>query len=253
MALSLTIRVPRALLAVWLCSAVASMIGISFTGTAFAQTAREVPIGQAAEAEEIAGEPTAIEPFELRLSGKRVHFLRAGPVDGFPVLLLHGARFSAETWRDLGTIELLARQGFQVWAMDLPGYGQSEASDAPAENFLASVLPLLSERPMVVVSPSMSGRFSLPLVIDRPGWVAGFVPVAPGGVQTYLPKLQGSKVPTLIFWGENDAIVSPKDAEKMARAMPASRKVVIPGASHPCYLDSPFEFHRELLHFLNGL
>ncbi len=39
----------------------------------------------------------------------------------------------------------------------------------------------------------------------------------------------------------------------MVKAMPNSRLVVLEGASHPCYLDKPIEFHRELLQFLAGL
>lgn len=36
------------------------------------------------------------------------------------VLFLHGARFSAKTWLDLGTLSLLADAGYRVAAVDLP-------------------------------------------------------------------------------------------------------------------------------------
>ncbi|CAM9847682.1 unnamed protein product, partial [Ectocarpus sp. 13 AM-2016] len=36
------------------------------------------------------------------------------------VLLLHGAKFSAQTWQDLGTLSLLATNGFRVAAVNLP-------------------------------------------------------------------------------------------------------------------------------------
>ena len=37
------------------------------------------------------------------------------------VVLLHGQAFSSKTWEELGTLALLATNGFQALAMDLPG------------------------------------------------------------------------------------------------------------------------------------
>lgn len=227
----------------------------------------EVPIGEAtAEGDGGTADPTAaraamapvVEDFELDLAGARLHFLIAGPAGdlptaGPPVLLLHGARFSSETWRELGTLDLLARQGYRVWALDLPGYGGSEASTLPEHELLASLVPLISERPMVVVSPSMSGRYSLPFVANRPSWVAGWVPVAPAAIDRYLDEIEGSRVPTLILWGSEDQILPVKQSNRLTKALPASRRVILEGASHPCYLDRPIDFHRELLQFLGGL
>ncbi len=197
--------------------------------------------------------PDTIEAFELKLSGKRVHLLGAGEANAPVVLLLHGARFSTETWRELGTLQLLARQGYRALALDLPGYGNSEVTDLPPSKVLSTLLPLLTQRPVAIVSPSMSGRFSFPLVTGRPTYVAGFVPVAPADIDRHLRQLGGSGMPTLIFWGENDRLVPVKKGEQLSRAMPNSRLVVLEGAGHPCYLDRPFDFHRELLQFLRGL
>ncbi len=194
-----------------------------------------------------------VESFELKLAGGRLHFLAAGPRGAPTVLLLHGARFSSETWRELGTLELLGRKGYRALALDLPGYGRSEVTELAPGKVLAALAPLVSERPIAVVSPSMSGRFSLPLVADRPSYVAGWVPVAPAGVEAHLQGIEGSKVPTLIFWGSDDRIIPLKQGQQLSRALPASRLVVLDGASHPCYLDRPLDFHRELLQFLAGL
>lgn len=37
------------------------------------------------------------------------------------VVLLHGQAFTSKTWEDLGTMALLATNGYQALAMDLPG------------------------------------------------------------------------------------------------------------------------------------
>ncbi len=190
---------------------------------------------------------------ELKLDTTRVHFLESGPGQAPTVLLLHGARFCAETWRELGTLELLARRGYRAVALDLPGFGESPASDIPPEELLSALMPLVADQPVIVVSPSMSGRFSLPLVVRRPDYVAGFVPIAPAAIAQYLDRLTGSRVPALIVWGENDEIVPPERAEALAKALPHSRRVVIADAGHPCYLDQPDAFHHQLLQFLAEL
>ncbi len=194
-----------------------------------------------------------IEALDLKILGSRLHMLASGDRGGSSVLLLHGAKFSSETWRELGTLDFLARQGFRVVALDLPGYGQSEALDLPADRLLGTLVPLIFDRQVVVVSPSMSGQFSLPLVARGSTYVAGFVPVAPAAIAKHLDSLEGSRLPTLIFWGAEDRVIPLKQGEQLNKAMPSSRLVVLDGAQHPCYLDQPFEFHRELLQFLRGL
>jgi alpha-beta hydrolase superfamily lysophospholipase len=231
----------------------AGIVAAVAASLAFGPKGREVPVAAEEPAEDAAADPAAIVDREIKIQGSRLHLLTAGDPRGAAVLLLHGGRFSSETWRELGTIELLARRGYHVLALDLPGFGKSEETTIPAGDVLAAVLPLLSDRPAVVVSPSMSGRFSLPLVVGRPSYVAGFVPVAPVGIPEHLERLRGSSVPTLIFWGDKDDVIPLRQAESLAKAMPNSRKVVLEGAGHPCYLDQPIEFHRELLQFLASL
>lgn len=193
----------------------------------------------------------AVESRELRLDGSRVHFLEAG--QGETVLLLHGARYSAQTWRELGTLELLAREGYRAVALDLPGFGESEATDSPKDRYLASLLPLIADRPVVVVSPSMSGMYSFPLLVKRPSFVVGFVALAPVGIAESLDQIRGRDLPALVLWGAKDDVVPPKVSRSLAEALPNSRRAEIADAGHACYLDQPQVFHRELLLFLKGL
>lgn len=193
----------------------------------------------------------SVTAHDLRLDGVRIHYLEAG--SGPPVLLLHGGRYTSQNWRQLGTLELLARKGYRSLALDLPGFGDSEASKIPPEQFLASLLPLLTDQPVVVVSPSMSGSFSFPLLTRRPSYVAGLVALAPVGIAENLEKLRGSSLPTLIVWGEKDEVVPLRQARGLHEALAHSRLVILPGAGHPSYLEQPEAFHRELLQFLESL
>lgn len=184
-----------------------------------------------------------------QVGGSPVHFLAAGPEDAPAVLLLHGGRFHASTWQELGTLRVLAGAGFRAIALDLPGFGVSAPSSLGPEVFLTEALPALGlERP-VVVAPSASGAFAFPLVVEHPDAVAGFVGVAPAGVERWWDELDGVRVPTLLLWGEADQVFPLPTGRRLAERIPGARLVVLPGASHPCYLDRPEEFHRELVAF----
>jgi pimeloyl-ACP methyl ester carboxylesterase len=196
---------------------------------------------------------TAIHERDLVVAGKKVHYLEAGAPSGLPVILLHGARYSSETWKGLSTLDLLASAGFHPIALDLPGYGRSEVSPLDPETFLAEAMTALDVESAAIVSPSMSGQFSFPLLIRSPERVAAFVPVAPAGSDRYLRLLKKVKVPTLIVWGEKDEIIPMEKSDALAAVLEDAKRVILKGAGHPCYVDSPEEFHRELLSFLKTL
>lgn len=191
-----------------------------------------------------------IQSLEVRVEEAAIHYLAAGPERGLPVVLLHGGRFSAETWRGTKTIHTLAAAGYRVLAVDLPGFGKSPRSKVDPKVFLGKLLERLCPRKPVVLSPSMSGRFSLPLVTTKPESLAGFVAVAPVGIPRHRERLDRIKVPTLIVWGEKDTVIPLEHAALLERRIPGARKIILEGAGHPCYLDKPDQFHAALLAFL---
>ena len=189
---------------------------------------------------------------EIATTGDEVHYLVAGPADGRPVLLLHGARFDATTWEGLGTLSLLADAGYHAVALDLPGYGRSWEAHGNEEKFLRRFLRKMKLAPPVVVAPSMSGRFAFPLAAD-PGAVAGLVALAPVGSVEYAPRLATARVPLLAIWGAQDALFPVAHGEQLVAAVEGGRLVVLEGAGHPSHLDQPDRFHAALFDFLAGL
>jgi pimeloyl-ACP methyl ester carboxylesterase len=186
----------------------------------------------------------------IEIEGGRVHYLIEGPEQGRPIVLLHGASFSAETWKSIGTLKALSDSGYLAHAVDLPGFGKSTPSLASPRTWLRLLLDLLKLEKPVVVSPSMSGRFALPLVTEDPDRVAGFVAVAPVSIAAHRNQLARITAPVLAVWGEHDTIVPIKDADLLVGSVKRGRKVVIPNATHAPYMSDPDAFHQALLEFL---
>ena len=190
-----------------------------------------------------------------------LYYRRESLSDGgrFPVLFLHGQAFSSQTWDDLGTLKFLRSKNYDAVAIDLPGYVKSkEFTNIPKTSeerakFLNKVMEkLYIERP-VIVSPSMSGSYSLPFIFegDQGRNLRGFVPVAPVATDKYTEDdYKSLDLPTLIVYGENDETLGLSSLRRL-RNIPGSLIHMMKGAGHACYMKSPDEFHENLEKFLS--
>jgi abhydrolase domain-containing protein 14 len=166
------------------------------------------------------------------------------------VLLLHGASFTARTWSEIGLLGAL-EGAHRVCAADLPGFGGSEASAAAPLAWMEALVEALGLSRPVVVSPSMSGRYSLPWVTSASGRVAGFVAVAPVGLPSWRGALPALKAPVLAIWGERDRTIPLSHADFLVKESGGRADlVIIPGGSHAPYMSDPEAFTRALTRFL---
>jgi abhydrolase domain-containing protein 14 len=189
----------------------------------------------------------------VEMQGHDVHYLAAGPKTGQSVLFLHGAKYDSRTWRDLGTLEILADAGFRALAIDLPGFGESVDWKIDVKVFLVELIESLGIGRPVIVAPSMSGRIAFPLVVNQPEKAAGFVPIAAVGTATFTAELKDNPLPALVIWGAADRMFNPAAHRALAARFKKSELLSLSGAGHAAYLDQPDRFHEALLKYLTDL
>jgi pimeloyl-ACP methyl ester carboxylesterase len=81
----------------------------------------------------------------------------------------------------------------------------------------------------------------------KPGFLQGLEAVLDYDVRERLPEIV---CPTLIVWGENDRLISVRDADVFAELIPDSRKVIFEDTGHVSMLERPAAFNALLEDFL---
>lgn len=81
----------------------------------------------------------------------------------------------------------------------------------------------------------------------KPGFMQGFEAVLHYDIRERLPQIA---CPTLIVWGEQDRLISVRDADVFAELIPNSRKVVFGDTGHMAMLERPEAFNALLEEFL---
>uniref|UniRef100_H3DB37 Protein ABHD14A n=2 Tax=Tetraodon nigroviridis TaxID=99883 RepID=H3DB37_TETNG len=179
-------------------------------------------------------------------------FREALPVDAtgqqilpkLQVVLLHGQAFTSKTWEELGTMALLAANGPD---------SESLKTDQNRVDLLSRFMESLGVRSAVLVSPSMSGHYSIPFLMKNNAQLRGFVPIAPVGTRNYTPQqYQNIQTPTLIVFGALDTNLGAQSHKNLIQ-LPHHFVLKMEGARHACYMEKTREFHKGLIEFLSTL
>ncbi|MFP3982382.1 MAG: alpha/beta fold hydrolase [Desulfurivibrionaceae bacterium] len=182
-----------------------------------------------------------------------IHYIESGPGEENDVVLLHGLKFKAETWQELGTLDLLREKGKHALALDLPGFGASPECDNGKDQVLADFIHTLKLEKPVIVGPSMGGKLAIEFALSYPDLVGGLVLIGAVGVSEYKVALPKIEVPTFIVWGDNDTVSPIENGHILHQEIKGSSFYIVEDASHPCYLDQPQVWHEQLLDFLEAI
>ncbi len=127
-----------------------------------------------------------------RVMGLRTRVLESGDAThGDPVLMVHGVGGWAENWREV--MEPIARTGRRAIAVDLPGFGESEAPgrvrhfgprDAFYARFMRELMDAMGLRSAHVVGNSMGGAVAYLTAVTAPERTRSLALVASGGLGT---------------------------------------------------------------------
>jgi 4,5:9,10-diseco-3-hydroxy-5,9,17-trioxoandrosta-1(10),2-diene-4-oate hydrolase len=133
---------------------------------------------------------TELEPKRRRVGPADVYHYDVGT--GPAVLMLHGWNHHAEAWiRNIGPV---ARAGFRVVALDLPGFGRSgmphiDYSLRGYARFVTRFLDGLGIDRAALVGSSLGGAIAFKTAIDHPSRVSAVVGVDPAGMFERPPRL----------------------------------------------------------------
>lgn len=211
---------------------------LAASGTSFTVTKRMKPM-TALRNEHISAGPCRINRIQHPAGTKK------------PIILLHGAKFEADTWLQLGTLERLSKADHPVHALDMPGFGKSESCAAQETEVIAAYIRQENLDKPVLIGPSRGGRFALEFNFAYPELLGGLILVGTVGVQENKSRFKDISVPCLLIWGSEDTISDPQNGYLLNREIPDSELLILEGAPHPCYLEKTEEFHQAVIAFLN--
>src|SRR5205809_1750093 len=131
-----------------------------------------------------------MEPRTITVEGLRTRVLvEDGGTGREPILLVHGVGGWAENWRPV--MPALASTGRQVMALDLPGFGQSEAprrvrcfgpEEAFYPRFVIAAMDVLGIERARTAGNSRGGAVAYMTAVTAPSRTRSLVLVAPGGL-----------------------------------------------------------------------
>ncbi|HEY7351104.1 MAG TPA: alpha/beta fold hydrolase [Ktedonobacterales bacterium] len=214
-----------------------------------------------------------IEEQFVTLNGRKLHYAVAGRQDHPAVLLVHGAHPSL-TWKvwdqNIGGLA----ETLQVFALDMPGYGQSARHEGvsldpyPYEHFAMTLVDFVAELrigPATLIGSSAGGGASLLAAANNPALVRRLALVDSNAAKNELLRRHASEIrsPTLLIWQEGDEVSPVEDGRALAALIPGSRFELLSGIDRPapeqqnyhCHWPhrlNPERFNRLVLDFLKA-
>lgn len=187
----------------------------------------------------------------IDIKGSKIHYLKAerDNNDG-TVILLHGKKYNAYNWINSGIVGRLNDEGFEVIALELPGYGLSEDLNLEKEDFLREFVVQLKIEEFHLLGPSFSGEISIKFALKYGSMLKTLTIVDSINVDKYEELLKNIKVKTLIVWGKKDDIAPYEFANILKNNIIDSSLFTFEYLGHTCYFEEPGVFSDALVKFI---
>ena len=175
------------------------------------------------------------------------------------MLLIHGWSFTSKNWEDIGIFDHLAGFGFNVYAIDYPGFGKTPASEkyklergelSRGPGFVSDYLSSSGMEHIFVLGASMGGGISVLSLLEFPEKIDGIIAVAPAWIEKEEPRMKSIEKPALFIWGSDDKVVPPELGRVYSKAVKGSKLEIVNGSGHPVYLEKTEQFYSVLDKFL---
>ncbi|MCL5732900.1 MAG: alpha/beta hydrolase [Candidatus Thermoplasmatota archaeon] len=177
------------------------------------------------------------------------------------IILLHGWSFTSRNWKDVGAFQHLGDLGFNVYAPDYPGFGNSDPQDrytikrgdiSRGTEFVRDYMGHIGLKNAYLLGASMGGGMAVMAALDIPDMVDGIIAVAPAWVEDQKDRMAGITKPVLFIWGSNDNVVMPSLGQQYSSIIKGSRLEIVQDAPHPVYIDQPIRFFSIVSDFLRS-
>ncbi|MCL4311683.1 MAG: alpha/beta hydrolase [Candidatus Thermoplasmatota archaeon] len=197
---------------------------------------------------------------KICIGGKSVYYLsyERGNMRNF--ILLHDSRQTSASWADIDALRKIGQWGFNVYAPDYPGFGNSESNDSynfgssPSKgaSFIRDFAEKLYLSSINIVGPSVSAGTALKSIIDYPELINSVIIIGGLGVDHILNEMNRIDKPVLILWGGKDNVVPMDHGIKYHDLIPSSTFVKIDGAGHCIQLEKPDIFFNNVKKFIKN-
>jgi len=152
--------------------------------------------------------------------------------EGPAVILMHGIH-PANNWQVWEhNLQTIAEAGHRAYALDLIGYGESDHPPERPEHHrqAQAILDLMRHEELESATfggVSWGGTIALTLALTAPGRTDRLILVDSAG-RFSQKDLESIQCPTLIVWGEDDAVIPVEAGRRLAQAIPNARLEIIP-------------------------
>ena len=174
---------------------------------------------------------------------------------GDPLVLgIHGysQRNGWQTWEPM--MAPLAKAGYWVVSLDMPGWGQSVAQ-RPFDNddyvaVIVAVLDELGAETAVLLGKSWGGGIALETALQHPARITHLILTAPA--RRNIDPLVALQQPTLMAWSEDDNVIPYKYAAYYVEKIPNIQLETYPIGGHSAAQENATDFAPKAIKFLGA-